>query len=103
MQRRLLPRRLKNICSTRKHIDELFPDTTGNIRLSVIFKVYCVPDHEARHKLDFLDANGNASMIRASCNQRANVAVKENFKKEILQKGLINGVRGDPWIVKSFC
>ena len=70
----------EHVFNKNKTIDELFPDTTGNIRLSVIFKVYCVPDHEARHKLDFVDANGNASMIRASCSQRAKVAVKEDYK-----------------------
>ena len=87
--------------SNEKKIDELFPDTTGNIRLAAIFKVYAVPDAEARHKLNFFDASGKPTMEKASCNQRANYAVKENYKKGILQKGLINGVRGDPWIIKS--
>ena len=86
--------------NTDKSIDELFPNTTGNIRLHAIFKVYAVPDHETRTKLDFFDSNGNPSMVRAACNQRANSAVKENYKKEMLQKGLINGVRGYPLIIK---
>ena len=49
--------------------------------------------------IDWFDDHGNRNVVRHECNQRNQKRTKAKYAGSIRRRGIVNGVRGEPWIV----
>ena len=76
-------------------MEEMFGQSEGAVRQKHIFDTY----HVGTMAIPWFTADGKRSIERHPVNQRKNDAVKASYVNSIAEKGLCEGVRGEPWMV----
>lgn len=82
----------------RMRIDERFPDEGGSLRLDRIFACYQIgPLTDTA----WFMPDGSRSIIDHGINSRRHAVVDNVYAQSILTRGVVDGVRGEPWMIFS--
>ena len=79
-------------------IEERFPDAQGSLLLEKIFKIYQIGDLT---DVEWLLPSGGRAIIDRPINSRRHAVVDNTYAQSILTRGVVEGVRGEPWMLFS--
>ena len=79
-------------------IEDRFPDEDGALRLQRIFKIYQVGELE---DVKWFQEDGSKAIISHPINSRRHTVVDNAYTQSILTRGIVEGVRGEPWLAYS--